>query len=217
MALPPAARACIRDEDYLSAAHWDSGQRSSTRRPVHASACIRALESTCAGRSSLLPCRPGGRETSASGPAGCRLQAEVSPPGGADRGAVGVGGSVSRRSAGSHTAGPGTSSGQETVGQLRSAHAHRPARLRGLVVVLARLGLRAGEVVAIELDDIDRRAGLLLVSGKGSRLDVLPLPVTRPMTRRCAANWLGSRGTRRRPPWLPQLTDLAYASTLVTL
>jgi integrase/recombinase XerD len=43
--------------------------------------------------------------------------------------------------------------------------------------LLARLGLRAGEVAAIELDDIDWRAGLLLVRGKGSRHDVLPLPV----------------------------------------
>ena len=42
--------------------------------------------------------------------------------------------------------------------------------------MLARLGLRAGEVAAITLDDIDWRAGLLLVHGKGSREDALPLP-----------------------------------------
>jgi site-specific recombinase XerD len=46
-----------------------------------------------------------------------------------------------------------------------------------VLLLLARLGLRAGEVAAIELDDIDWRAGLLLVRGKGSRQDVLPLPV----------------------------------------
>ena len=45
------------------------------------------------------------------------------------------------------------------------------------VLLLSRLGLRAGEVAAIGLDDIDWRAGLLLVHGKGSRQDVLPLPV----------------------------------------
>lgn len=46
-----------------------------------------------------------------------------------------------------------------------------------ILLLLSRLGLRAGEVAAITLDDIDWRAGLLLVRGKGSRQDVLPLPV----------------------------------------
>jgi site-specific recombinase XerD len=46
-----------------------------------------------------------------------------------------------------------------------------------ILLVLARLGLRAGEVVAIELDDLDWRAGELLVRGKGDRWERLPLPV----------------------------------------
>ena len=46
-----------------------------------------------------------------------------------------------------------------------------------ILLLLARLGLRAGEVAAIQLEDVDWRAGLLLVRGKGSRQDVLPLPV----------------------------------------
>jgi integrase len=37
--------------------------------------------------------------------------------------------------------------------------------------------LRAGEIVALELDDIDWRSGELLVRGKGDRLERLPLPV----------------------------------------
>jgi len=45
-----------------------------------------------------------------------------------------------------------------------------------LLLLLARLGLRAGEVVRLELDDIDWRAGELMVRGKGSFLDRLPLP-----------------------------------------
>ncbi len=45
-----------------------------------------------------------------------------------------------------------------------------------ILLLLARLGLRAGEVAAIELDDIDWRAGELLVRGKGGRYDRLPLP-----------------------------------------
>jgi integrase len=43
-------------------------------------------------------------------------------------------------------------------------------------LLLARLGLRAGEVAALTLDDIDWRSGELLIRGKGSGYDVLPLP-----------------------------------------
>lgn len=43
--------------------------------------------------------------------------------------------------------------------------------------VLSRLGLRAGEVAALRLEDFDWRAGEVIVHGKGGRLDRLPLPV----------------------------------------
>ncbi len=46
-----------------------------------------------------------------------------------------------------------------------------------VLIVLARLGLRAGEVAAVELADIDWRRGELLVRGKGGRREILPLPV----------------------------------------
>jgi integrase len=46
-----------------------------------------------------------------------------------------------------------------------------------ILLLLSRLGLRAGEVAAIGLDDVDWRGGLLLVRGKGGRHDELPLPV----------------------------------------
>jgi len=45
-----------------------------------------------------------------------------------------------------------------------------------IVVLLARLGLRAGEVVAMQLEDIDWRAGEITVRGKGRTHDRLPLP-----------------------------------------
>lgn len=45
-----------------------------------------------------------------------------------------------------------------------------------LLLLLARLGLRAGEVVALTLDDIDWEAGELTVRGKGGREDRLPIP-----------------------------------------
>jgi integrase/recombinase XerD len=45
-----------------------------------------------------------------------------------------------------------------------------------ILTLLIRLGLRAGEVAALALDDIDWRRGELTVRGKGNRLDRLPLP-----------------------------------------
>jgi site-specific recombinase XerD len=45
-----------------------------------------------------------------------------------------------------------------------------------LLLLLARLGLRAGEVVALALDDFDWEAGLVTVRGKGKRVTQMPLP-----------------------------------------
>jgi len=45
-----------------------------------------------------------------------------------------------------------------------------------ILVLLARLGLRANEVAAMRLEDLDWRAGELTVRGKGGRIDRLPLP-----------------------------------------
>jgi integrase/recombinase XerD len=46
-----------------------------------------------------------------------------------------------------------------------------------ILLLLARLGLRAGEVVTLELDDVDWRSGEVVVVGKRQRRDRLPLPV----------------------------------------
>lgn len=45
-----------------------------------------------------------------------------------------------------------------------------------VLLLLAGLGLRAAEVAGLDLDDVDWREGLLRIHGKGSRVDVLPLP-----------------------------------------
>ena len=45
-----------------------------------------------------------------------------------------------------------------------------------IIILLLRLGLRRGEVAGLTLDDIDWRAGELVVRGKGGREDRLPLP-----------------------------------------
>jgi integrase/recombinase XerD len=46
-----------------------------------------------------------------------------------------------------------------------------------ILLSLVRLGLRAGEVAAITLQDVDWRRGEILIQGKGNRRDLLPLPV----------------------------------------
>jgi len=60
---------------------------------------------------------------------------------------------------------------------LGSCDRRRPAGRRdfAILTVLARLGLRAGEVAALRLADIDWRAGELAVHGKAGRHDRLPL------------------------------------------
>jgi site-specific recombinase XerD len=50
-------------------------------------------------------------------------------------------------------------------------------RDRAVLTVLARLGLRGAEAAALGLADIDWRTGQVLVRGKGSRVERLPLPV----------------------------------------
>ncbi len=45
-----------------------------------------------------------------------------------------------------------------------------------ILLLLARLGLRAGEVVALQLEDIIWRAGEIIVRGKGLLHDRMPLP-----------------------------------------
>lgn len=60
-----------------------------------------------------------------------------------------------------------------------------------VLMVLARLGLRAGEVAGLNLVDIDWRNGEVCVRGKGNRQERLPLPVD---VGSAVVDWL-----RRRP------------------
>ena len=67
----------------------------------------------------------------------------------------------------------------EDVGRLLdtcdpSTHAGR--RNRAILLLLVRLGLRAAEVAALELDDIRWRSGEIVVREKGDVVDRLPLP-----------------------------------------
>jgi site-specific recombinase XerD len=68
----------------------------------------------------------------------------------------------------------------EAVRRLLASMHRRTAIERrdyAVVMVLVDLGLRAGEVAALELDDLDWQAGQVHIRGKGGREDDLPLPV----------------------------------------
>ena len=52
----------------------------------------------------------------------------------------------------------------------------RERRNKVMIVLLARLGLRLGEVLRLTLDDIDWDNGTVLIRGKGKYLDRMPLP-----------------------------------------
>jgi integrase len=66
-----------------------------------------------------------------------------------------------------------------TVQQLldhRERETPRGKRNYAVLLLLARMGLRAGKIVAMELDDIDWDNGRLTLHGKGGRLAQMPLP-----------------------------------------
>ena len=64
---------------------------------------------------------------------------------------------------------------ERLIGAVRTA-TPRGKRNYAMVLLLARLGLRPPEVIAMRLDDIDWRSGEIIVRGKGARHDRLPLP-----------------------------------------
>lgn len=69
--------------------------------------------------------------------------------------------------------------GEQQVRQLLASLDRRTAigrRDYAVVLLLARLGLRSGEVASLELDDIDWTAGHVSVRGKCGHRTALPLP-----------------------------------------
>jgi integrase/recombinase XerD len=69
--------------------------------------------------------------------------------------------------------------GADQVRQLLASIDRRTATGRrdyAIVLLLARLGLRAGEVAFLELDDLDWNAAQVSVRGKGGQRTALPLP-----------------------------------------
>lgn len=68
---------------------------------------------------------------------------------------------------------------EQVTALLASCDLETVVGVRDLAILklLVRLGMRRGEVAVLALDDIDWRAGEIMVIGKGSRRERLPLPV----------------------------------------
>ena len=75
-----------------------------------------------------------------------------------------------------------------------------------VILLMSRLALRAAEVAAVQVSDVDWRAGLLMVRGKGKRRDLLPLPAD---VGEAMAGYL--QHGRPRAPGRPQLFLCAVA------
>lgn len=78
-----------------------------------------------------------------------------------------------------HNSVPQYLSPQELDHLLKCSKGESPLEIRNyaILLLLSRLGLRASEVVALTLDDIDWEHGEFVIRGKGARRTPFPLPV----------------------------------------
>jgi site-specific recombinase XerD len=93
---------------------------------------------------------------------------------------------------------------------LKSCDRSRPPGRRNyaILVLLARLGLRAGELIRLTLDDLHWETGEITVGGKGKRWDRLPLPDD-------AGRALVEYVKRERPPSASRRVFLRFRAPLV--
>ena len=95
------------------------------------------------------------------------------------------------------TTGPGTEGVRRILRELEQRFDDKAKRDRAVVRLLFDLGLRRGEVVHLDLDDVDLHAGRLAVLGKGREgKEMLTLPGA---TKQALADWLAVRGTASGP------------------
>ena len=100
-----------------------------------------------------------------------------------------------------------------------SGDSPRERRDHAMLLLMARLGLRGQEVTALRLDDIDWRAGRILIRGKGGQLDHMPLPVD---VGEAIVLWIrnGRNGPSRhvfvsvRPPYRPFASSMTIRRAL---
>jgi integrase len=77
-----------------------------------------------------------------------------------------------------------------------------------ILTLLARMGLRAGEVAGLRLDDIDWRLGEITVRDEGNRRDRLSCRLMRARLSRTGCGTVGPFHIRHEPPPLDTITKL---------
>ena len=114
------------------------------------------------------------------------------------------------------TAGPGDAGWRAMLSLAkRDAETGRPKPVRDLAIIrlLHDLGLRRGELVALDLADVDLEAGTVAVVDKG-RTEALRLTLPDP-TRDALAHWMTARGLDAGPLFV-RLDRAAHAPTRLT-
>lgn len=98
------------------------------------------------------------------------------------------------------TRGPGRSGVRLLLDQLERRSDTKAKRDRALVRLLYDLGLRRGEAVALDLGDLDLKAGTVSILGKGrTERETLTLPSP---TRSALETWVSARGPEAGPLFL---------------
>lgn len=98
------------------------------------------------------------------------------------------------------TRGPGRDGVRLLLGKLAARTDRKATRDHALVRLLFDLGLRRGEAVALDLEDVDLKAGAVRILGKGrTEKETLTLPEP---TKTVLEAWVSVRGTRPGPLFL---------------
>lgn len=95
------------------------------------------------------------------------------------------------------TKGPGRSGVRRLLDELASRTGQKASRDRALVRLLYDLGLRRGEAVSLDLEDVDLQAGTVSILGKGrTERETLTLPAP---TKAALDAWVSVRGAEAGP------------------
>lgn len=95
------------------------------------------------------------------------------------------------------TTGPGVAGFRRLLDQLSSRHDKKGVRDRAILRLLFDLGLRRGEVISLDLEDVDVEGKRIAVTGKGdTEKTLLSLPET---TCKALSEWVSTRGDEPGP------------------
>ncbi len=95
------------------------------------------------------------------------------------------------------TAGPGVAGFRKLLDQLSSRHDKKGIRDRAILRLLFDLGLRRGEVISLNLEDVDLNGKRIAVTGKGdTEKTLLSLPE---ITCKSLSEWISTRGGETGP------------------